>query len=816
MLPDRLIETALRNIADGAPVDWNGLDACAESDDDRAWLRSLRVLDDVAVLHRSVGDDTPAPGGPTLPAGPAHGPIADGTEPRMWGQLELRQELGKGSYGVVYRAWDPALEREVALKILHGPSDALMQEARLLAQVRHPNVVAVYGVDEIDGSAGVRMELVDGVTVRQSLATRGVLGAREAALMGIDLCRAVAAVHKAGLLHRDIKPQNVMREAGGRIVLMDFGAGEVRVARAGTPRRTIGTPLYLAPEVLGGAPATIASEIYSLGVFLYHLVTLRYPFEGETLEAVGAAHASGRLTPLADYRPDLPAAFTRIVERALEHDPAHRHRSVGAMQQDLLSVLELDVTSGPTPDGQATASRAGTPSIAVLPFVNLGPDQGIEYFCNGLAEELLMGLGKIQGLRVASRTSSFAVKQTDADIRSICRQLDVHAVLEGTVRKAGDRLRITAQLVSATDGCHLWSEGYDRQMSDVFAVQDEIARSVLDRLQITLSGFPRQPLVRWHTDNPRAHHAYLKGRFYWSRRYHGGLTTALEQFQQAIAEDAGYAVAHAGLADAYVFIGFYSLQPPRAAFVAASAAVERALAIAPDLPEAHTSLALIRLGHDWNWPEAEREFKRALELDPSQALARVYLSWLTVLLDDASAGVMHARAAQEMDPLSPLVNSGTAYTLFLARRYEDAVVECRRCLEIDPQFIIAIYVMGMCRAQQGRLAEAIELLEQAVAMSGRAPFYLGLLGNLYGRVGDGVRVQALRDELERLTTTRYVPPHCFTYLYAGINDLDRAFEWQARAHEDGASPFNYFSPIIENLHADPRHAAELRRMGLGR
>jgi tetratricopeptide (TPR) repeat protein len=406
------------------------------------------------------------------------------------------------------------------------------------------------------------------------------------------------------------------------------------------------------------------------------------------------------------------------------------------------------------------------------------------------------------------------VTRTETDIRSICRLLDVDAVLEGTVRKAGDRVRISAQLVSAEDGCHLWSEGYDRSTVDVFAAQDEIARSVVDRLKVTLAEFPRRPLIRQHTQNPRAYQCYLKGRFYWTRRYHGGLKAALEQFQKAIEEDAGYAMAYAGLADAYSFMGIYSVQRPRTAFASASAAVARALAIDPELAEAHTSLASIRLHNDWNWPGADSEFQRALELDPMQTLPRIYRSWLRVLQGDHGGALVEARRAQEIEPLSPSVNAGTAHALFLARRYDQAIAECEKSLEVDANFIFAIHLVGMCRAQQSRLTEAIEIGERTVSMSAREPFYLGVLAHYLARNGERDKVQSILEELAALAETRYVPPHCQVYIYAGANDLDRAFEWQAKAYDDGASPFYYFSPLIENLHADPRHRAHLRQMGL--
>jgi serine/threonine protein kinase/tetratricopeptide (TPR) repeat protein len=747
---------------------------------------------------------------------PAFEDAAESTSSR-WRALELRRKIADGSFGTVYLAWDPALEREVALKVLRADdqSQTVIKEGRLLARVRHPNVVTVYGADEYNGTVGVWMEWVEGLTLTQVLAARGLLGGNEAALIGIDVCRAVAAVHKAGLLHRDIKAQNVMREASGRMVLMDFGAGEIRTENSLAETGLIGTPPYLAPELFDGRPATIASDIYSLGVLLYHLMTRRYPVEGGTFDAFAALHARRQVTPLADRRPDLPPRLVQVVENALASDPARRYRSAGAMEQDLVSVVEFQNALDETVAREVTArSRRRIPSVAVLPFENLGPDQDVEYFSNGLVEELLTGLGKVPGLRVASRSSSIHVKETETDIRNICRRLDVDTVLEGTVRKAGDRVRISAQLVSAEDGCHLWSEGYDRCMADVLAVQDEIARSVVDRLKFTLAEFPRQTLIRQHTENPRAYQCYLKGRFYWTRRHHGGLMAALEQFQKAIEEDAGYALAYAGLADAYSLMAVYSAQRPRIAFAHALAAVERALAIDPHLAEAHTSLAFIRLQNDWNWPEAERGFRRALELDPTQTSPRIYRSWLMVLQGDVAGAVNEARRAQEIEPLSPLVNAGTAHTLFLARRYDQAIAECEKSLEVDPNFILPIHLTGMCRALQSRLTEAIEIGQRTVLMSGRGPFYLGVLGHYYARSGASDKVSDILEELAALAGTRYVPPHCQTYIYAGANDLDRAFEWQAKAYDDGASPFYYFSPLIANLHGDPRHSAELRRMGL--
>jgi eukaryotic-like serine/threonine-protein kinase len=670
MSDDALLIKLAGAITDGSAPDWEAAASTASTREHRQLVEELRIFANLAAVHLGLG----------VAASENAGKVPR-DQPTRWGPLEIRGEIGRGHFGTVYLAWDSALERRVALKLLRetGGAAEIIREGRLLARVRHPNVVTVYGVDQYDDAVGLWMEFVDGLTLSRVLATSGILGAREAALIGVDLCGAVAAVHKAGLLHRDIKAQNLIREGSGRIVLMDFGAGEVRADRTSTGAIT-GTPLYLAPEIFAGAPATIASDIYSMGVLLFHLVTGRYPVEGQTTEQIEAAHTRQDRQQLAPLRPDLLSGFGRVVERALERDPAHRYRSSDDMRQDL----------------------------------------------------------------------TIALRQQSLEV------------------------------------------------SDVAVMTIEA---------------PRPPLIGRHTQNARAYHAYLKGRFYWTRRYHGGLMAAYQHFKEAIDEDAGYGLAYAGLADAYAFMGIYATQRPRSAFAAATAAVSRALALDPDLPEAHTSLAFIRLAGDWDLPAAAREFTRALELDPRQAVTRIYYSWLLVLQGDVPGALIQVTTAQETDPLSPLINAGAGHTLYLARRYADAIVECEKALEIDPNFILAIHVTGMCRALQGQLDEAIELAQRAVTIAGRAPFYLGVLGHYYARAGSSDAVRAILEELERTAEQRYVPPHCMTFIYAASNDLDRAFEWQAKAENDGASPFYYVSPLIENLHADPRHLEQMGRMG---
>lgn len=459
------------------------------------------------------------------------------------------------------------------------------------------------------------------------------------------------------------------------------------------------------------------------------------------------------------------------------------------------------------------------PSVAVVPFVNMRQDPEIEYLCEGLAEEILGMLGRIGGLRVVSRTSSFQFKGRH-DVRTLGRQLHAATLLEGTVTRHGDRLRIRARHVHVADDFVLWSETYEHDMDDVLAVQDEIAARVAERFKLSSGQLAEHAASRRATDNPLAYQLYWQGRYYWSQRYQGKLLIALDFFQRAIDADAAYSLAHAGVADVFSFLGLYSFQKPRDAFALASKAAQRAFEIDPASPEVQTSLALVALGRDWNMPAVIRHLERAVALDHSLVVPRIYHAWTLALFGD-SAALEVANAAHEQDPRSVLIDCGVAYTHFLLKQYEAGLAGCNIALEREPDLVIAMYVKGMCCAQLGRFDEAITLLERAADRSNRAPFYVGLLGNFYaraGRVADARAVLAeLHDRAGKAQTAEgvkvYVPPHAFAYVHAGLGDLDAAFEWQRRARDDGAAPFNYFSPVIECMHADPRHEADLRSMG---
>ena len=567
---ERVLHDVAGALMDGAPIDWASAESKADNESMRRILRELKVIAAIADVHgtSAVSSDSPS-------VDAEAGNLSSGQQPRdsagaespaqvhgTWGALRLLEKIGEGAFGEVHRAWDTRLDREVALKLLYRQdtprareASAVIDEGRMLAQVRHPNVVTVHGADRCDGRVGVWTEFIHGRTLEQLLQERGAFGAGEATLIGLDVCRALSAVHRAGLLHRDIKAHNVMREHGGRIVLMDFGTGIHYVDSNDSTAGLAGTPLYMAPEVLEGREATVRSDVYSVGVLLYHLVTGSYPIRGHSVQEVRAKHSQGERTFLRDARPDLPDDFVQIVERALSPEPERRYESAGAMEAALASAKEAARSIGATTARGAVvtpavdrtlplesvertrwrprilaiaavlvvlagagslwlaARKSDPPVIAVLPFKNLSAEPDSDYFVDGLTDEVIRNLSVIDGLFVRSSASSFAFKNKNPSARDVSAQLNASLVLSASVLRAGTRLRIDAQLVRAADDLPLWSARYHRELKDVFAIQDEISRSIVNELRLKLGRGQRR-----YTANVEVYDRYLKARVLQARR----------------------------------------------------------------------------------------------------------------------------------------------------------------------------------------------------------------------------------------------------------------------------------------------------------
>jgi serine/threonine-protein kinase len=837
MQNDALLHELACAVLDGSPIDWPSVESSAVDESMRRMIRDLKVIAEIAGVHGSVplssdGDpahsDTENSGSVRQSEATEATPLARTLE--TWSALRLLEKVGEGASGEVYRAWDMRLDREVALKLLRrhslhaGVASAVIDEGRMLAQVRHSNVVTVHGADRSAGRVGLWMEFIHGRTLEKVLREQGPFGAGEATVIGLDLCRALSAVHRAGLLHRDIKAHNVMREDGGRIVLMDFGTGVDSAADADASARGLhGTPVYMAPEILDGQQATVRSDIYSVGVLLYHMVTGSYPVQGRSVQDVRDRHARGERIFLRDARPDLPKGFVKIVERALSPQPDDRYESAGAMEAALASATQparttwsrrkLAIAAGllvlaGTGSLWLTAVRSEPPAIAVLPFKNLSAEPDSDYFVDGLTDEVIRNLSMIDGLAVRSSTSSFAFKNKPRNTREVGEQLNANLVLEASVLRAGSQLRINAQLVRTADDVPLWSERYDRELKDIFAIQEEISRAIVNKLRLTLGRGQR----RYNT-NLDAYELYLKGSALVSRRGIPSLGKAAEVFQQVLAKDPAFAPAHAGLTIAYARMGVPSGSPipfETAQSIIRTAAV-KALELDPLLADAHVAMGWVH-SRERDWSSAEKEFQRAIELNPS--LTQTYTSYSTSTLrplgkqDDA---LRLLRVALENDPLSLDVQREIGEVQVQAGRYEDAINTLQCVRAVEPDFPFADTHLARALMFAGRPAEALSLFERLEGRQvGRFLARPPRLALAYVMLGRRAEVETLAAEHQD------GPPSLLAVIDAALGDKDRVFDALERMAvvEPQRVPILLAYPEMAVLRGDPRLAALRKRFNL--
>jgi eukaryotic-like serine/threonine-protein kinase len=840
--------TALaESIADGAPVNWEHAERAAPPEQARL-VRHLRLVSSVADLYRS------------LPAEPAAGIAGPTGEPRgpRWGHLEIIELIGRGTSGEVHRAWDLELHREVALKLFppdpamppHTYSDVL-SEARRLARVRHRNVATVYGADRDQHRVGFWMELVHGASLQDVLDRDGAFGARETALIGIELCGALAAVHAAGLLHRDVKAQNVLRETGGRIVLTDFGTGE----DAGTKlRRMAGTPVYLAPEILAGKPATAQTDLYSLGVLLFHMVTREFPIKAGTMQELMRAHKSGSLRHLRDLRPDLPAAFVEVVERLLAPNPAGRFQTAGAVEAALRGALAGSATAAtdspenrpgrPRASGwtRAVATAAGfllvatvaliawsvraTPSfspaevrtIAVAPMTVIGPTSAPPFFAEGLTDQLVSTLGQIKSLQIKSSAPG------DRSVGRLSRQ-DVDAILETTLVTEGDsggssaRVRINARLVAAGSRTVIWTGTFERALGDTFGLQAAIARDIAAAVSAETTAEEASRLTTPRQTTEQASAAFIEGIAHLEKYGTEDWLQARGAFERAIAADPEYAPAHAGLARALFTLGHADAIPQPAARVLAQSHARTALGLDDTLPEAHATLADIAFYYDWDWQAAEMGYLRSIDLNASFSYGRTQYAQLLAAAGRTTESVAQATIAADLQPTSARVRRQLGLMRYYHGDFTGADAAIRESLRFDRHAPGAWIIAGRIAEAAGRLDEAREHTDWGVRLSAGVPGLLTVQQlRLTALSGQPAEAKALLDGLRRGFDARGIPwnPQFDAYVYLAAGEHERALDFFeiALGQRHWSLLWLAVDPRLDPVREHPRFVAILRELGV--
>jgi serine/threonine protein kinase/tetratricopeptide (TPR) repeat protein len=763
------------------------------------------------------------------------------------GRYEIEREIGQGAFATVYLARDARHDRRVALKVLNADPGSetgelrFIREIRLLARLQHPNILPLHDSGHVEALLYYLMPYVSGETLRIRMSRERQLSIDAAVRIACEVADALAYAHGQGIIHRDIKPENILL-SGGHAVVADFGiaraidiGGIQQLTRTGMGGP--GTPAYMSPEqLMGDRELDGRSDTYSLGCVLYEMLVGKPPFAGK--EGFVRRFTETAPRPSAS-RKDVPAWLDAVMKKMLGRDPADRY----ATAEDLVRALNTNSSHDPAPvpstpkydpssSGAAFAANraaykpvsrepasvreAQQPSIGVMPFANMSADPENEYFSDGITEEILNALATIPALKVASRTSAFALKGKSLSIAEIGQQLNVKTLLEGSVRRMNRRVRITAQLINTADGYHLWSERYDREVEDVFAIQDEIARTIVERLKVKLTTEQDEALGKRQTENIEAYELYLRGR-HCSYRWNisGMMQKALEYFDAALANDPEYALAYHGLADVYSILGLYAFQPPAAVVDKAMSAATRAVELAPDLAEAQTSLGFAQL-LDWDWHGANSSFDRAIEVNQRYAQAHTFRAWLFSTLDRPAEAAEDVGVGMTLDPFLPATSGVAALIAYHGRRYDEAIRESERALERDPTSALSLLCISLAHAAKGAYKEAILHAERGVGLSPGVNFLRGVLGVVYAMAGETTAArQVLGDLLERSKRT-YVGPTLISWIYSHLGERDRAFEWLVKGYEqrDCTLAFGLRVPLYDVIRDDPRFGSLLKRLGL--
>jgi len=726
------------------------------------------------------------------------------------GKYKIIEELGRGGMGVVYKAEDKKLKREVVLKFLSKEltldkeaKARFLQEAQAAAALDHPNICTVYEINEEKGQTFIVMSYVKGQSLKDKL-TWGAFSISDALNTAKQICEGLGEAHEKGIIHRDIKPANIMLTDKNQVKIMDFGLAKLSWGNDLTKTDAIlGTVAYMSPEQIKGEEVDHRTDIWSLGTVLYEILAGKCPYEGEHQQSYFYSVLNKDPISLIKHRKDISEKLDRIVKKCLEKDPKKRYVDMKAVLTDLISLLEKSRSESMT-----------KPSIAVLPFVNMSADPENEYFSDGLAEDLINALTKIQDLHVMARTSSFAFKGEKKNISEIGQELKVDNLLEGSVRKVGDRVRITAQLVKVENGYHLWSEQYDRKLEDVFAIQDEITERIMDKLKVTFD-LKETRSQEMSSINMEAYDLYLKGRYYLNRL---SIDKAIGYYKQAVEKDPNYALAYSAVAEAFTLLSTgFDILPSKDAMPAARENAQKALKLDPNLAEAYVSLGLVALSYDWDREAAKKYFQKAIELNPNSLSAHqwieFYWSYMEANFDES---YVHLKKAQELDPLNLMIKTRLGFISLLRRDYDRAIEQFKAFVDFEPNFALGYNCLAAAYGVKGMYDEAIKYGEKALEIGPPLVGYISLMAWCYGLAGKKDKANTLITELIERSKKGYVSSFWVAAGYLGLGDFDKVFEWLEKAFEEQDSNLIYVTvpPSMDPLRSDPRYKQLLVKMGL--
>ena len=781
---------------------------------------------------------------------------------RTVSHYRILEKIGEGGMGTVYKAQDLALDRFVALKFLPAQLSGneeerqrFVHEAKAAAALNHPNIVTIYEIGEYEGQVFIAMEYVDGQTLKDLISsdrqpsTVHRLPISQVIDIAMQICSGLSAAHAKGIVHRDLKPANVMIGADGTAKIVDFGLaklrGLTRLTKSGT---TMGTAAYMPPEQALGKEVDQRSDIWSLGVIIYEMLAGRLPFPGDYEQAVLYAIINQEPEKLAGIRPEVKADLERIVARSLAKDPTKRYPVAAGLLDDLKAF------SSGMPPSKATRIKKGIHgrrwafgmaailvialiglniggirrlfqrgsaaptirSLAVLPLANYSGDPGQEYFSDGMTDALIAGLSQISAVKVISRTSVMQYKGTKKPLPQIAKELGVDGIIEGSVMRSGDRVRITAQLIDARNDLHLWADNYERDMTDVLTLQSEVVRAIAGEIRAQVTPQERVRLQAARPVAPQAYEAYLLGRFYWDKVTAPAMEKSIEYFRKAIAGDPGNAAAYAGLVESYRLQGQMAGLPLAEFAPRMREAALKALELDDTLADGHVALANILADVDWDWPGAEREYKRAIELNPNHAFAYLWYSQLLNLLSRHEESLAANQRACELDPLNPFIAANMGFRYYFLRQFQEGIAAIDRLMEIHPDYWLNYWTRGYLLAAIGRYDESAADQLKAVALSEGSLECLPDLGFAYARAGRRNDAENVLVRLQEESKKRYVPSSLFAPLYLGLKDKDRAFAALEKGlmERDNRIAYYLLEPNYSALLNDPRGRSLLRRMNL--